>query len=65
MTPAQCMEQRLLWVELWRKREHVEWGTGKVSGVLCSGRFAFASPVAVRSLAVLSPALKMHRSGKE
>lgn len=42
----------------------MEWGTGIISGGLCSGRFAFASPVAGESLAVLSPALKMHRSGK-
>ena len=43
----------------------MEWGTGIVSGVLCSGGFAFTSPVAGRNLAVLSPACKMHRSGKE
>jgi len=40
-------------------------GAGMVRGVSCSGRFLFASPVAGRNLAVLSPTLEVHRSGKK
>lgn len=63
VAPAQRTEQRLLWAQLWRQRGPVERATGIAHGVFCSGRFAFAGPVAGRNAAVLSPALKTHRSG--